>query len=733
MLKIYNPDTGKQDDIIPLLLDDNKRFVTHKYDGADVLTFEIATTNEAYKYISEEVKVEDEKNQYIIKKIDEHSDFVTVDCNLNTDDWRVKIFSSFRRVSIHLIDLVEEILPAGWSCSGFGNILQQATIEGNEGEGLIAVTPLDIMNVASEAFGCVFNYDCINKIVKAIDVESITATGEFFTDEINLRSVGYVGDSTNFATRLYAYGKRDEETGIPLTFADINDGKEYVEDLTYIDKVISIGWSDERYTIKENLLEAAKEKLKEISYPLRSYSCDVINLEDDVWMYKIVTLIDRVGGVRVDHQVVEYKEYPNHELDVVTLSATVPNLASEIQQIKDSTNEEFTKQHLTIQKEIKDAVDHATKKITGNDGGYFAWVFDNEGKPIELLNFGDGESIDTAQRVWRWNASGLGHSNNGYEGPYDLALLDDGSINADRITVGTLTAGLIRAGVLSDVLGNISWNLETGALLAKKLSISTPNFVLDEDGNVSAKNAKIEGEISSSKIVGGEIEGAKVTGTTIDNGNGTFQVDANGNALMKNATVYGHLYGIDELALYNALYSVHQKFVDMYYTPEDPQFRYYAPGGRTFMRVTTQSGAVEFVNLPLYISKARIDSLESQALTVGGVSGATASGVCVEGTARVSGVFVTFYGTIKIQKLAVGDTMYFPLYYYKDGTQFSITADSIMTPKHRAVKASAYYGKRALIVTFNTSAEFSIRNVSNSDLTGDDLKEIAFRFDYIQI
>lgn len=730
MLKVYNPNTGKQDDVIPLILDDNKRFVTHKYDGADVLTFEIATTNEAYKYISEEVKVEDEKNQYIIKKIDEHSDFVTVDCNLNTDDWRVKIFSSFRRVSIHLIDLVEEILPTGWSCSGFGNILQQATIEGNEGEELVAVTPLDIMNVASEAFGCVFNYDCINKIVKAIDVKSITATGEFFTDEINLRSVGYVGDSTNFATRLYAYGKRDEETGIPLTFADINDGKEYVEDLTYIDKVISIGWSDERYTIKEDLLEAAKEKLKEISYPLRSYSCDVINLEDDVWMYKIVTLIDRVGGVRVDHQVVEYKEYPNHELDVVTLSATVPNLTSEIQQIKDSTNEEFTKQHLTIQKEIKDAVDHATKKITGNDGGYFAWVFDNEGKPIELLNFGDGESIDTAKKVWRWNASGLGHSNNGYEGPYDLALLDDGSINADMITVGTLTAGLIRAGILSDVLGNVSWNLETGALLAKKLSISTPNFTLDEDGNVSAKNAKIEGEISSSKITGTEI-----TGTTINNGDGTFQVDEEGNAVMKNATMYGHLYGVDELALYNATYDIHQKFIDMYYTYEDPQFRYYAPDGRAFARVTTQSGAVEFINLPLYISKARINSLESQVLTISGASGPATSIESIEGTARVSGVFVTFYGTIKIYKLPVGETTYFPLYYYdsKTGTQIRITADSIITPKHRAVKAPTFYGKRALTVSFNTSAEFGIRNVSDSDLTGDDLKEITFRFDYIQI
>lgn len=720
MLKVYNPDTGKQDDIIPLLLDDNKRFVTHKYDGADVLTFEIATTNEAYKYISEEVKVEDEKNQYIIKKIDEHSDFVTVDCNLNTDDWRVKIFSSFRRVNVRLIDLVEEILPVGWSCVGFGNILQQATIEGNEGEGLVVVTPFDIMNVASEAFGCVFNYDCINKIVKAIDVESITATGEFFTDEINLKSVGYVGDSTNFATRLYAYGKKDEQTGEPLTFADINGGKEYVEDFTYIDKVISIGWSDERYTVKESLLEAAKEKLKEVSFPMRSYSCDVINLEDDVWMYKVVTLIDRVGGIRVDHRVVEYKEYPNHALDVVTLSATAPNLTTEIQQIKDSTNEELAKQHLTVQKEIQNAIDHATKKITGNDGGHFVWIFDNEGRPIELLNFGDGDNIDTAKRVWRWNASGLGHSNNGYGGPYDLALLDDGSINADMITVGTLTAGLIRAGILSDVLGNVAWNLETGALVAKKLSIDTPNFKLSEDGKLIVENADIKGKISASEI----------TGSRINNGDGTFAVDESGNATMKNATVYGNIYGVDDILLYNRAYNAHHKFISMHYTTENPQFIYYDPAGGEVMRVAMQSPGVYFPQL-MHAKKALIDSLdEGTTLTLRGISGATASGVSVEATAKVSGVFVTFYGTIKLKTLAVGDSLEFTLSYYKDGVQFTIGADSIMTPKHRAIKTPAFYGKRSLVVYFNTSAVLGIRNTGTSDITGDDLKEIAFRFDY---
>ena len=91
--------------------------------------------------------------------------------------------------------------------------------------------------------------------------------------------------------------------------------------------MISIGWSDERYTIKENLLAAAKEKLAELAYPVRSYECDVVNLNEDMWLYKVVTLIDRRRKTRVNHQVVEYKEYPlRHANDVITLSSTAPKI-----------------------------------------------------------------------------------------------------------------------------------------------------------------------------------------------------------------------------------------------------------------------------------------------------------------------------------------------------------------------------------------------------------------------
>ena len=459
MLKIYDP--SDVTNVIPFPIEDDKRYVTHKYDGYDTLTFEIDSSNQLYKYIAEEVKIEDEKNRYVVKKIDEHSDFVTVVCNVDLDDWKSEVFQEFRTTNAMLAEVLSTIVPDGWQIIGAGQFTKRTTIEETEGEPLKCVTAADILLPAAEAYSCVFNFNSVKKTIEAIDPTSFKASGDFFTDELNLKNLGYVGDSTEFATRLYAFGKKDEE-GNPLTFESINGGKPYVEDYTYSDKIISVGWTDERYTDKQSLLDAAIAKLKQLSFPSRSYTCDAQNITKGAWLYKVVTLIDRRRKTRVEHQIVEYKEYPESALDSITLSMTAPKIESYVGKVESNLNEKLYESNFIMQKLLQDAVNNATEMITGNKGGNFIWIFDDDGKPLELVNLGDTDDINTAKSVWRWNASGLGHSNTGYDGHYTLALLADGSINADAITTGVMTANLIRAGKLTDLKGLNYWDLETG-------------------------------------------------------------------------------------------------------------------------------------------------------------------------------------------------------------------------------------------------------------------------------
>ena len=121
---------------------------------------------------------------------------------------------------------------------------------------------------------------------------------------------------------------------------------------------------------------------------------------------------------------------------------------------------------------MEEAIQYATDLIRGGLGGYVVMTPGPNGYPQEILIM-DTPDINTAVNVWRFNQGGLGHSSNGYEGPYsDIALTQDGRINASIITTGILNANVIRAGIISDNDGKNYWNLETGQFVTKQGQIA---------------------------------------------------------------------------------------------------------------------------------------------------------------------------------------------------------------------------------------------------------------------
>ncbi len=123
---------------------------------------------------------------------------------------------------------------------------------------------------------------------------------------------------------------------------------------------------------------------------------------------------------------------------------------------------------------LQQSIERQTKRITGNRGGYVVMNDDNQdGCPDEILIMND-LSIGSATKVWRANLSGIGYSNHGYTGPFELAMTMDGEINASMITTGSLDASVIRTGVLNadliksgkiqSVNGNMSINMQNGKI-----------------------------------------------------------------------------------------------------------------------------------------------------------------------------------------------------------------------------------------------------------------------------
>ena len=152
------------------------------------------------------------------------------------------------------------------------------------------------------------------------------------------------------------------------------------------------------------------------------------------------------------------ERYVNMELGN-SVSSFAQTVAQNLQQIDGRINK--AKSFLQI------VVRQATATITGNRGGYVVLYDSNgDGEPDEILIM-DTPSILTAVHVWRWNVSGLGYSNHGYGGPYETAITMQGSINADFVTTGTLLADLIKAGIISDVSGNVAIDMANGAFTMK--------------------------------------------------------------------------------------------------------------------------------------------------------------------------------------------------------------------------------------------------------------------------
>lgn len=109
---------------------------------------------------------------------------------------------------------------------------------------------------------------------------------------------------------------------------------------------------------------------------------------------------------------------------------------------------------------MQKAINNATDWLTSADG-YVIAVKDDNGTWKEIL-FLDTPSAETAKNVLRINTNGIGFSTNGVNGPYRNAWTIDGSLVADFITTGVLTANLIKAGVLQSLNGASSINMDTG-------------------------------------------------------------------------------------------------------------------------------------------------------------------------------------------------------------------------------------------------------------------------------
>lgn len=429
---------------IPMNCDDY--YIRELASGLDELVFSLSIWDNEYQRIQEESSIREQSCNtpvnYLVKAIDGGSDRATIKAQIDLDDWKSTMVIGYKSESATVREIVNAVKPNGWSVVDNSGIRYRRTVT------LEAATPLEVLEQCRSTFsGCTFRFDNIHRVVTILNMDAGENLGAFATRQLNLKQSDYKGKSSGFATRLYAYGKDG------MSFDSINDGKPYVEDHTYSDRIICAYWSDERYTVPQNLLADAKEKLAAMAVPQRSFDCEVVDLAAadperysflDFPLFSVVSIIDETrSDAKLNHKVVERWRYPYHpEQNKIVFSSAAPRIQSQVKQVIQSitnVNSEWNQQQAAYYNAL-------TAAILGAKGGSVRMLdTDGDGEP-DTLYIADSPDPATAQKVWRFNYEGWGASVNGYNGPFVLGATfeNGGTINAANLNVENINGENIR-------------------------------------------------------------------------------------------------------------------------------------------------------------------------------------------------------------------------------------------------------------------------------------------------
>ncbi|MDU3020073.1 MAG: phage tail spike protein [Clostridium perfringens] len=306
--------------------------------GDKTLSFYYPKKGKYYDEIVEEAYIRTKKDEFVVKAREIDDDYSKFECSLNLEELEGNIFDRFESIEQTIT------LALNLAIAGTGWTVKDNTLKKRRTVRCTNKSSLEIVREIKK----VYRVDIVfNTLRKQIEVYEHLGEdkGTYFIDSLNLIALQIQSDSRQYATRIIAEGKDG------LSFSDINNGKNYVENYQYSNKIKTIYWKDERYTIKENLLEDARAKLEELSKPFRSYSASIVNLAElnpryssilDFKLGDAINLISKKNKIKDKQRIVKTIEWPqDHTKDSVELAnATLKfeDIQQENQETTDTVN-----------------------------------------------------------------------------------------------------------------------------------------------------------------------------------------------------------------------------------------------------------------------------------------------------------------------------------------------------------------------------------------------------------
>jgi phage minor structural protein len=329
--------------------------------GDETLDFSYPTSGPWLAQLLAECYIRTDRQEYVVKAVEKSSASAwrKVSCALNIEELEGAPFEGFETVEQTVQAAAEFALEGtGWTVEADADITKKRTIRKEDD-----TTAWEVVKQIVTTYRVELEIDAVNKRLK-FHTRRGQDRGAYFIERLNLRSLGVKTSSYGFYTRLIPIGK----DGLHLW----QDGKNYIENYQYSDKVITSIWRDERYTVTAALLEDAQARLDEASAPARAYTAELVDLAAQSDKYNAlaydlgdaVLLVSEKTDEREKQRIVKLDEYPD---DPLANKAELSNVKQTFAQLQKTEAEMATADAVAIatkrtKKVLKD--DYLTKKET---------------------------------------------------------------------------------------------------------------------------------------------------------------------------------------------------------------------------------------------------------------------------------------------------------------------------------------------------------------------------------
>lgn len=321
----------------------NPRIEEVLQEGVKNLSFTLPLVKENIELIQQEGYIETEDYEYVIKEIEmSEVSIFTVYCKPNIEDLTGTIIPVFDAIDKTCNECLSQIInqsQLSWELQfneNYPNKVQYA---------LSKKTVLECLNQLKTDFDLEFWFDTKQKIISVYSAGGIGKKGgNVLMNELLLASLKYDGDTYDFATVLYPYGKKG------LSIADINDNKEYIENYEYSNKRIVAYYFNEDIEYAELLKKTAEEVLKKMSCPLSTFRVEVAKMPSNLAIGDTIYVIDRFKRKKTTKRVVKIVHYPYQpEKDTIELDNEVQNISKMFYQFQDEyrKNIQYVKQNIS--------------------------------------------------------------------------------------------------------------------------------------------------------------------------------------------------------------------------------------------------------------------------------------------------------------------------------------------------------------------------------------------------